>query len=319
MLLTFPQPEPFAEPQAASVASGVLADLPFGELRDRGRRAVESGRLSDALDLFDRALAVARESGEAQQVDLAMANRGAVLISLGRQQEVIPELRGILVANRCPENCFFAAYNLSRAYYRSKQAKKGLFYARIARDRALALENRDWLAAGHNQVGSGLFLESYFEEAEAEYRRALDLGVAEHSVEHSMLLANLGYCLMTLDRGRDGVALALQALRSVRRRGARLYEVWPELFLSYGYLEMERIKSARRHGERALQLAESSGDSELVKNALFMLGEVEKTCGELERAHEHFSLLQQRFYPANPQVVALMVSVEMRNIVNLRA
>jgi len=314
MLLTFPQPCAFGRP---SPVPPPMAS--FAELRDRGRQILEAGHLKEALGYFESALVVARQSGDEELVDLALANRGTALISLGRHLEVVSDLREILARNSSSENCFIAAYSLSQALYCSKEAKKGLFYARIARDRARDLEHRDWLASAHNQVGMGLLLESYFEEAEAEYRQALNFGLSEGSVEHANLLANLGYCLMTLGQPEKGTALALVALRQMRSRGAKLYEAWPELFLSYGYLEMERFDRARRHGQRSLELAESTGEVFLVKNALFVLGEVEKTVGCEEAAYGYFARLQRRFYPESPEVVALMMSVGMRQIVNLRA
>jgi tetratricopeptide (TPR) repeat protein len=291
----------------------------FAELRDRGREVLEAGRLEEALGYFERALAVARQGGDEELVDLAIANRGAVLISLGRKLEVIPSLREILVRNHSVANCFIAAYNLSRAYYEGKEAKKGLFYARIARERAQALENREWLASAHIQVGLGLLLESYFKEAEAEYRWALTLGLSETSVEHAAILAHLGYCLMALDQPEKGIRMALVALRQFRHRDAKLYEGWPELILSYGYLEVDRVDRARQHGQRALELAENSGDVELMKTGLFILGEVEKTAGRHEAAHRYFTRLQCRFYSESPELVTLMMSVGMRKIVNLRA
>lgn len=314
MLLTFPQPGSSLRPSPTPPPGASFADL-----RDRGRQVLEAGHLEKALGYFESALVLARKSGDEDLIDLALANRGTALISLGRQLEVIPTLRKILSRSTAAENCFIAAYNLSQAFYCSKEAKKGLFYARISRDRAQDLEHCEWLAAAHNQVGMGLLLESYFEEAEAEYRRALSLGLVEGSVEHASLLANLGYCLMALEQPEEGLALALEALRQMSKRGAKLYEGWPELFLSYGYLEMERFERARRHGERALELAEETGEAFLAKSVLFVLGEVEKTAGCEDAAYRYFTRLQSRFYPQSPELVTVMMSVGMRKIVNLRA
>ncbi len=289
----------------------------YEHLRDEGRRAIEAGRLTEALEIFERAIERAGEREDQNLVDLAVCNRGAALISLGRQQEVLSPLRQILVRNRNARTCALAAYNLSRAHEFGKEYKKGLFYARIARDRAMAI---DWLVAGsRNQIGNCLMHDSRFDEAAAEYRRALEQLSEEPAVLRAMVMANLGYCLMMLGEIRAGARLSFQSLRWFRRFGARLYEIWPHLDLCYAYLELGRFRRAREHGRRALAAAEETGGSGRIKTALFLLGETERCVGDLEAAWEHFSRLQENFYPESPQVAELMLAVGMRQVVHLRA
>lgn len=303
------------------IQSAVPACPSFEQLRDRSREATEAGRFDEALRLLDRALEVAREEGDDDLVDLAICNRSSVLISLARQDEVKSPLREILMRNRDADNCFLAAYNLSRAQVRDKAYKKGLFYARIARDRALALDRPDWLCSSHNQIGNCLMDESYFEEAAVEYRRALALEPDERSPRHVLLTVNLGNCIMMLGDLERGMEYSFRALRRLRHLGSDHYEieVWARLDLTYAYLELGRPQRARRHGLRALELAEASGDPDRIKNSLFLLGETERVAGNGEVAHQHFRHLQRRFFPQSPQIVDLMVAVEMRQVVNLRA
>lgn len=291
----------------------------FEQLRDRGREAMEAGRLDESLRLFERAEEVARHEGEQVLIDLAFCNRSAVLINLGRQDEVVAPLRDILMRNRDAENCFIAAYNLSRAHARDKAYKKALFYARIARDRALALERSDWLCSSHNQIANGLMDESYFEEAAVEYRRALALEPDEGSLLHTSLITNLGYCQMMTGDFAEGMRHSVRALRRFRTLGADLYRIWPHLDLCYAHLELGRWRDARRHAQAAHRLAETSSDPERIKSALFLLGETERAAGDAATAHQYFTQLQRRFYPDSPQIVDLMVAVEMRQVVNLRA
>ncbi len=301
------------------IEPAVRTSSSFVELRDQGRAAAEAGHLEHALCLFDEAMGAAEREGDPNLVDLAYGNRSAILINLGRHQEVIPGLREILVRNASSENCFLAAYNLSRAYNRGKEFKKGLFYARISQDRAQALDREDWLAGSSNQIGNCLLNESYFEEAETEYRRALSLGIDADSVASTMLLANLGYCLMILERCEEGIELVLDSLQRVRERGATLYEAWPHLFLCYGYQEIGQLLKARSHGRKALRFAERAGDPELTKNSLYMLGETEKLAGDTNTAYDYYSTIQARFYPGSPEVLGFMVAVDMRQMVNLTA
>jgi len=297
---------------------GHLEPRPFEELRDEGRHALEAGRLAEALELFEEALARARAIDDQNLIDLATCNRSIPMIPLGRAREAMPELRQILVRNPDAVTCSFAAYNLARAHETSKEYKKGLFYARIARDRALATGREDLLAGSYNLIGNCLMSDSFFAEAAAEYRRSLGLLPEESSGQRALVMANQGYCLMMLDRLRDGMRLSFAALRWFRRCGARLYEVWPQMDLCYAYLELGRYRRAREHGRRALALAEESGEIECTKIALFLLGDTERSDGDLEAAWDYFSTLQQDHYPDSPEIVEFMLQVGIRQVVNLR-
>jgi tetratricopeptide (TPR) repeat protein len=291
----------------------------YEELKELGFREAEAGNLGKALSFYQESLEVARQLDDRILIDLAVCNTSAILIILGRQDETKARLREILMAGTCPENSFLAAYQLSRAHVRDKAYKKGLFYAQVARDRATSMSRDDWLVWSYNQLANCLLEESRFSEACAEYRRALALVPEEPSVRRASVLTNLGYCLM-LGKGVDtGLPLTFRALRWFRRFGARIFEVWPELDLCYAYIELGRFDRARDHGKRALALAESSGEMDRVKNALYLLGDAEREAGDLDSAYEYFYRLQQRFYPDSPQLVDMMVAVGMRKMVNLRA
>ncbi len=288
----------------------------YEQLRSEGERAMDAGRLAEALELFELALERAREREDENLVDLAVCNRSAALIWLGRQQEVFSPLRQILVRNRDARTCALAAYNLSRAHEENKEHKKGLFYGRIARDRALAI---DWLLAeSQNQIGNCLMHDSRFEQAAAEYRRALELLDDEPDGMRALVTVNLGYCLMMLGKIRAGVGLSFRSLRWFRRLGLRIYEIWPHLDLCYAYLEFGNYRRARQHGLQALAIAEETGETGRIKTALFLLGETERSAGNLDAAWDHFSRLQGSFYPESPQVTELMLAVGMRKVVNLR-
>ncbi len=291
----------------------------YEELRDAGMQAMENGRLEDALELYDAALASAREREIPNLIDLAICNRSGALIGLGREKEVMSELRQILVRSTDPKTSSISAYYLSRCHEIIKDYKKGLFYGRIARDRALAAGSADLLVGSYNMTGSCLMADSFFAEAVAEYNRALALLPEERSIPRALVMTNLAYCQMMQDRVREGMSLSFQALRWLRCFGTRLYEVWPHLDLCYAYLDLDRLERARHHGARALEIAEETGEAVCLKNALFLLGETERMAGNYDLAQDHFSRLQQRFYPESPQIVDFMVQVGLRQVVNLRA
>lgn len=316
MLQLVPSPAPTPAPP---IAEDERAPASFEALRDRARRLADAGRLGEALADLDRALELAREAKSPELVDLAVCNRATVLLVMGRGREVMAPLREILVRSADVKNACLAAYHLSRAHELDKGFKKGLFYAQIARDRALQLGSVRLLASSYNQSGNCLLADSYFDRAAEEYEMALALLGEEPTVRQAAILTNLGYCRMMQDDLRGGMTLSFRAQRWFRRLGARAYFVWPHLDLCYAYLELDRVASARRHAERAHALAAATGDTAALKAALFLSGEVERAAGDGERAFGYFHQLQRRFYPGAPQTAELMVAVSMRRVVNLRA
>jgi tetratricopeptide (TPR) repeat protein len=296
----------------------------FDQLRSLGHHALASGQVEEALHLLEQAIVSARESGEQEQIDLALCNRSSVAIALGEEREVLGVLRPILLRSGRADVCFLAADGLSRAYELGKEFKKGLFYARASLSYAERTGRPDWIASGHNQSGNCLTGTSHFEAAYAAYgqaRKSLedDTQRPESMVVHTGILVNLGYCKMMLGSIRRGMGLSFRALRIYRRLGTRAYDGWPHLDLSYGYLELGHFDRARQHAEHALRLAEETRIDVLQKNALFLLGETEKACGRYTESHAYFARLQGRYYPQSPQLLEVLSAVGLRQVVNLRA
>jgi tetratricopeptide (TPR) repeat protein len=291
----------------------------YESYRQAGLAALEAGRLDEALTAFEAALAVASEDGSPELIARAVCNRASVAISLGDTEEPLPELRRILMANRFPESCMVAAYDIARAYELRREYKKGLFYARIARDRAEALGWDDWRGRCYNQIANLLVADSHFRPAAAEYRRAqAHLGEAAEG-DRLLVDVNLAYCEIVLGRVRRGLAILYRVLRQARSRGLRRVEMLAHLDLCYAHLETGRRRYAVLHGERALTLAGEVGERDAVRNGLYLLGEAYQQAGREDGALECFRELQRRFYPDQPEVAAYLAVVDLRSVVNLRA
>ncbi|MEM9555687.1 MAG: hypothetical protein AAGC60_15635 [Acidobacteriota bacterium] len=308
---------PIAPPSLA--ATGPELVRRFDLLRAECRRAVEEGRLDTALARAEAAIEIAETLDDPRLLDLARCNRAAVAIALGRFGDEFGDLRRILMRNHCAETSFAAAYHLSHAYELRKEFKKGLFYARVARDRAQAAHDEDVLAKSYNQIGVCLLGDSYFEQAATEFEKALDRLGDEEGIVRAMLIGNRAYCRMVLGDFREAFGDLFRCLRWYRRHGAHLYAVWPHLFLCYGYLETGRLVHAWRHANKALALAEEHGDEAALKNALFLLAEVEKAGGDLDAARDCFERMRRRFYPDAAALPSAVTAVGMAKVVNLRA
>jgi tetratricopeptide (TPR) repeat protein len=291
----------------------------FEDLNRRGHEAAEAGRLEEALGLFDEMVAWAQRRDANELIDLALCNRAAVAVVLGRGETELPRLRKILLRNEDPVNCRLAAYNIARHYELNRNHSKALFYARIARERAEQQGRRDWVASSHNLIGNILLAESFVEEAAREYARALALMPEEPSVWQARILDNLGYCRVLQRRDAEGYSLLYRSLGGLRRSGAERYLISTHIDLCFAHLETGRYRHARRHGARALALAERMADLDAVKNALYLLGEAANLSGDVIGACRFFSRLQREFFPDVNYLPGFLLAVDVRKLVNLHA
>lgn len=291
----------------------------YGESRRRAIDASSAGRLQEALGHCDEALRLAERIGDQDLLDQAYCNRSELAWALGQPAD-LGRLRELLMRNRSYEISFSAAYQLAQAFTRDKNYKKALFYARIALDRAKASGNPDFLAKGHNEIGNGLLAESYFTEAIEEYEKALELVSEEPSPFHLAVFINLGYSRVLLREFATGFGLLYKALRLSRRLPAgSLFESWAHLGLAFAFLERGRLRYAWKHGKRGLELAEDIDDSDAVKTGLYLMGEIEKTGGDIEAAFHFYSRLQEEFSPEMSNLATAMLHLDTKQLVNLRA
>lgn len=295
----------------------------FERLQACGQTAFERGSLQEAVELLSKALELAEATGDGQRIDLAFCNLSSARIVLDGDRPLDPSamnrLREILLRNQDLTNCFLAAYNLARIYELKKDSRKGLFYARIALDRSQLLGREVWIASSRNQIGNFLLAQSYFGEAAAEYQSALDL-YPESAVERRALVRlNVGYSLVV--RGELGTAYEViyPALRELRRLGSVRGQMFAHLDLCFAHLEGRRYRDALRHGERGLELAESLGEVDAVKNGLYLLGQSSYLLGDEEAAGWYFSRLESEFYPGSTGISEFLMAVDVRKMINLRA
>lgn len=290
----------------------------FQAARARWTECVEAGQFESALALVEEALAWAEASGETLLRDRALCIREGIALELHRGSGQVAVLRELLVRTSDPENTYLAAYTIARHYELQKEHRKGLFYAQLARDRAQSLdENRR--AASLNYIARFLVAESRFEEAIAVYEEARALLPARDALRGAVIGYNLGYCKVITGQGREGLALLYASLRSLIRRGAEGHAMSARLDLAFALLETSQPRRAGRHAARALALAERLEDADAKKNALYLLGAAAVASGDRVGARRHFERLQQGFYPEADYLPELLLHVDVRDLVNLKA
>ncbi len=253
----------------------------FRELRDRGVHALRAGDLNAALALFEQATDAARQSGDADLVDLAVCNRSAIAIELGDGISVMAEMRAVLLRSRDAQTCMVASTNAARIHDLSRDFKKGLFYARLARDHAAASGDQSQIASIRNLTANLLLADSRVEEAVLEYEAALELMPEDDPVWRARARGNLGYCRVLQERLPEAFALLNVALAALRAHDARLYLISPLTDLAFAHLEAGHPDSALQAAEEALALAREFEDESGLKNALYLLGEAAGMVGDL--------------------------------------
>ena len=300
----------------------------FEALRDRGRELVATGSYREAAAVYRQAAQAATAAGEADLADEALCGWGAAETELGNGAEVMPELRRVLLGTTVDHNSCLAAYTLARAHELEGQIKKALFYAQLFRDRADYVEREGLTGLAQNLLGNFLAAEGREAEAAECYRAALRQYKEAPAIWTAIAEGNLGYCLLsraTADkqlrgaRMREGLRLLFRSIRTFRHGGAVQYTMLPHQDLCFAYLELKRPRLARRHGLRALELAEKYQDSAVVKNCLYLLGQVAMHQHDTEAASGLFSKLERRFYPEHTGLSTVLMSLDLRQVVNLRA
>jgi tetratricopeptide (TPR) repeat protein len=299
--------------------SQLKPDVDPRDLRWQIRELLQCGRFDDAMALCSDCLAKAEELDDQDLRDLAICNRGNILVNQGDDKAAATDLRKILMRSADPYNCFLAAYGLSQHHELIGENPRSLFYARLALDHGHKSELPDFIAFANNRIGNLMMLDSYFEEACEHYQKALDLLPAREVMGRALSMSNQGYCLTVLGRYNDGIKSLFKSLDLMRLERAGAWERFPRLGLCYAYLELGRLDQARAHGRRALELSETAGSAEDLKNSLYLLGEIEKLAGNEADAYEHFWRLQAEFYPDQPFIPDFLMETDIRKLINLMA
>jgi Tfp pilus assembly protein PilF len=294
-------------------------DSEYEDLHSRGKLATRECRFDEAQELFDAAWHRAIELGEQALADHMFCNRAAITIETGDPCLFLRELRRILMRNSDQVSCRLAAYNIARAYELLKDYKKGLFYARIAKNYSdsLGTHSPEWVASSHNQIGNFLVADSLFEEAIPEYETALRL-TPESSPARRIVECNLGYCQIILKQYQSGFSYLYKSLRSLRSTSPQPGKKFAHLDLSFAHLEVGRYATAHRHAERGLAIAQQLRHVEATKNALYLLGESANLLGDEESARHYFDQLQVHF-PETPFVTDFLLAIDVRAMINLWA
>ncbi|MCB1035367.1 MAG: tetratricopeptide repeat protein [Acidobacteria bacterium] len=291
----------------------------YQELSSEGQRKFSLGQVSEALKDCDAAIECAKAHGDPELVDRAIVNRIGIALEVDASQSDIVALSKVLLRTSSREVRFLAAYNLAWAYKGRRETERAITYAKRALSVAEDLGRSEWRASALNLLGLAYLSSSYFDEAVECFGAGLSLLPGKREKRYATILDNYGYCLVLQGAHRDGFKALLQSLRTLRRLKERWIETAPLISLCFAYLEIGKVRPALRHGLRALKLAEEMADPSSIKAALYLLGESAKQAGDAFAARRYFQRLQESYFPTAPDLIELLMVVDARTMVNLKA
>jgi tetratricopeptide (TPR) repeat protein len=311
-----------AETKGPAVPAPADARRLAEKAREEALALLEKGDFASALGRYDDACGHSLLTADPSFVDWMYVCRAAAAAEAAPSDDVLVELKKILLRGREPETSFRAAYTAARIYELRRDYQRAATYNARARDYADSLGDPYYLASCDNQLGNVLSADSRFEEAASAHRRALETAAGTDAVLpvfQAIWRDNLGYDLIGADRVPDGLALVHEALEFFESSGARGYTPTPLADLCFGYLKLDRYAEARFFGEAALERLGEEGtpDAFLEKNLLYLLGEAAHLSGDPGSAKGYFDRLA-RFYPDFRNLRAYLEVFDFRNVINLR-
>lgn len=280
-------------------------------LRQLGVDAMFQGRIEEAIEQYDRALAVATDEEVREYITIAKAE---ALIAAEREGAEVAALPAIVMRRRCPRHVFLAAYTLMRRNLESDR-RRALFYGEIAGNAATELRDAFARAKVQNTTGVVLAMESRFAEAAEAFDKSLAAlaQVRDHESEVAFsragILANLGGTKVLGGQVDVGVDMLEKVLGQLTDDYSRTEAM---LDLCFGYVEQERYADAERIGRKAM---ENATDHRHIRNANHLLGEIMVRTERYEEADGYFSVVAG-FYPEYPNVKELLFTVDLCDVVN---
>lgn len=282
------------------------------ELRQQALACVRSNQLEAALELYDQARAIA---GDDELRELITINKADVLITLQRGGAEVAELARVVMRRRNPRHVCLAAYALLFKHRIEQDYRRALFYGQLALRAAEEFGDREYERAVLVDLGNVYEMQSEIAKAVECFESALRLIPAESETDRrsrGYTLENLGYCRLLEGDIDRGIALIDEALPSLDDETGKA-----EAFidLCYGYLERHDLDRAQSYGEAGLEIAT---EPRQIRNAHFLLGEVACKRDDTVVADHHFSELA-KFYPDFRHLKHLLMAVDLRSMVNLKA
>lgn len=285
-----------------------------------GSEALRRGDFSTALVHYRMARTAAAECDDPDAVDRADLNIAMARLQMGDARGADDGLRELLLRTRDPKVAFTAAYNVACGLRKQGHFERALRYATRALEKAEEVGAADMLSPAHNLLGNIHLGRSHLDQALQAYRRALEIRDAQTGdtrYSRAILEENVGYCLLLKKDMRGGLARIAHALALATDVGDRRCRAECLQDLCYGSLIAGDLDEALRHGEAALDEANSADYADIVENCHYLLGEIGVRLGDSLRRDLHFNALQA-LHPEIPFLSEFLCAVDVTTLITLK-
>ena len=293
------------------MARGRMSNSGCEELRRRGVESMRAGEFDEALQLFDKALAIAEDEHARELITI---NKASVLITLEKTGPEVQSLAQVVMRRRNLRHVYLAAYWLQYKNRLEGDLQRAVFYGQLALRTAEEANEPTWRRPVLIELGTNYEMDSQIpraieclQEAIAITEESMDKG--ERDVSMGYALENLGYCRLLEEKYDEGLALVHRSLNHIHDRHA-LAEAYVDL--CYGYLGKGELERAQSYGKKALDLAE---EERQVRNAHYLLVEIAHQQHDTKTAEFHFDELA-RFYPGFRHLKDVLFAIDLRRMVN---
>lgn len=296
------------------------SNVEYSRLIGEGYDLLRSGDLERALAAFKKARDHARRRKNTELANRAASSISACYVEMGEYEKASRGLREIILRSTDDETICAAAYNLSISLRRQGSYPKAFIYAQKAVEKARGLRDLNWMARCHNLIGNIYLVQSHMGKALTQYRKALGLRLKEEKVNEfsvAILKDNIGYCQMLQGKYARGIQSVKEALDLVTTLGSKKCICECSHDLSFGYMQLRELDKAKEYGLRALELAESEGYNDIIKNCYYLLGEINYLKGDQEMRDYYFYRLQE-LYPNLPYLRDFLCTFDVSKIIALR-
>lgn len=291
----------------------------FDEWSARGWSATQRGDFVAALAAYRHAreIACAQLPG---RVDAADLNIAMVLVQKGEAKRGEEGLREILLRTTDDQLAFLACYHLASSLRKQGRYERATRFAERAFAKARLLDTPDHLAQAHNLTGNIMLSRNELDTAMEQYQAALrirDAQPGDTRYARSILMNNLGYCLLLKQLYDQGLATLRRALELAREVGDRRCHAECLQDLCYGLLLDGRYGEALDAGERGLREAQDAGYKDVEENCHYLLGELGTRTDDLDYRDKHFQCLQS-LHPELPFLKDFLCAVDVTRIITLK-
>jgi tetratricopeptide (TPR) repeat protein len=248
------------------------------------------GQVGQAIDLYEQALSIARETDDRQGECIWFVSLGTAYYDLGQVERSIKfNEQSLAIAREIGDRHreMVALNNLGLAYRASGDINRAISLYEQALIIARAIEDHQGQSTALGSLGFAFRAQGWFEQAVVFYQKALTIA---HDIgdrrEEEVALGGLGRTYRALGKIMRAVECYEDALLIARETSDHLKESAQLVFLGIAYRDLGQIERSLRFYEEALAIARKINDRHRIGVCLGHLGLSYRVLGQSEQAIE---------------------------------